>query len=686
MPTPFSRPPSTPRPAADEIERLLDGLADLARQLGPRSAFFSELLDRALCAVGGQAGIVWTATGDGRFQPEFHQQADRLHLANDRRVQTLHEQVLGQLTAQSETVWIAPGLGRTAPHGGAASGDQLLSFTPLRSDGRLWGVLELGHEPVDDPALRRGAAGVLEAFAAVAVEFHERSEWRDARQREQFWRQVDQFSSRVHSGLSRRETAAEIVNEARRLLEVDRVTLIAWRHERARAEATSGVERIERRSETVRGLERLASAVLRGREPLWYGVGRADALPPQLLEPLERHLEQAPARCVIVYPLTGGGFDREAELNRRRGGADDRPATGALVLERFSGEPPAEILQRLPIVARQAATAWTNAIDYSTLPFVGAMRALRNLDWIGSVGRWPWAVRLAALLVAAGAAAAIVPAEHTIEVRGALQPRRVRDVFATVDGEVAELFVKHEARVRRGQRLLALRSTQLELDHRKLIGDRDATREKLVAVESARLAGDDPDGRERSAERLASALSGSAEELRKQLESLEKQLEILDRQRAALDASSPLDGAVLTWKVEDLLADRPVQRGQLLLSIADVDGPWELRLEVPDRRFGHLLEARRRSGTELPVTFALAAAPGRTFAGQVREIWEVTEPPAGGGGGSAVARVVVDFDRQEIQDLRPGATVLAKIHCGRRSLGYVWFHGVFEAIQAELFF
>ena len=81
--------------------------------------------------------------------------------------------------------------------------------------------------------------------------------------------------------------------------------------------------------------------------------------------------------------------------------------------------------------------------------------------------------------------------------------------------------------------------------------------------------------------------------------------------------------------------------------------------------------------------FVVAAASGSEFTGKIREVWRVAEPSSGGG---SVVRVVVDFDRDEVRPLRPGATVIAKIHCGTRSLGYVWFHGLYEAIRAELFF
>lgn len=674
--------PGPPRAASREIERLLDELARRLDEGVTREVFFAELLDRALAATGALSGIVWTDTEDGRFQPEFHRHAELLRLADDRGVQSLHEQVLAQLAAKPETIWIAPGLGQSNARGGVRNADQLLSFTPLQADGRLRGVLELGHAPYDDPAWRRGVTGLLEAFAALTSEFEQRNEWRAALDREKFWRQCEQFTARIHAGLDPRITAIEVANEGRRLLAADRLTVVDWRHEKACVAAVSGLERIERRSPAVRQLEQLVAAVLRTGEPLWYGLGRTMEFPPQWGGPLDRYLEQAPVRFLVIYPLFAATFEAPGSRGAALGPAAGE-ATGALVVEKFTGDPPVEWPSRLPVLARHAATAWGNSTEYGTLPFVGLLRLARDMTWIGSLSRWPWLARLAALAMLCVAAACVIPAEHTIEVRGTLEPREVRDVFAPVDGEVVEVHVRHEQAVELGAPLATLRSPPLELEYRRIAGERDATREKLLAIESARLIGGS-DRSDREGERAASALSGSAEELRRQLESQEAQLAILAEQRAALELASPAAGTVMTWNVDDLLKGRPVQRGQVLVSLAQVAGPWELRLEVPDRRAGHVLEARRTLRPNLRVTYALAALPGRVYSAELREVWLVTEPSSQAG--TPIVRMSADLQTPAVEAPRPGATVIAKIRCGRCSLAYAWFHGAWEVIQRELFF
>jgi hypothetical protein len=51
-----------------------------------------------------------------------------------------------------------------------------------------------------------------------------------------------------------------------------------------------------------------------------------------------------------------------------------------------------------------------------------------------------------------------------------------------------------------------------------------------------------------------------------------------------------------------------------------------------------------------------------------------------------VVRIKVAIDKQDIYDPRPSATVTGKVLCGRRSIGYAWFHEAVEWLQANVFF
>jgi multidrug efflux pump subunit AcrA (membrane-fusion protein) len=170
-------------------------------------------------------------------------------------------------------------------------------------------------------------------------------------------------------------------------------------------------------------------------------------------------------------------------------------------------------------------------------------------------------------------------------------------------------------------------------------------------------------------------------QLKEEIRGLEAQLQVVRQQQAQLLVKSPLAGVVITWDAERQLAGRPVKRGDSLLTVADLAGPWELILDVPDRRAGHVLAARRQRA-ELPITFQLGTDPGAVRRGTVKSISPATELSSQSEPVVHVTAVLADAPPAQ---LRPGATVVARIDCGRSSLGYFWLHELWEAVRLRMF-
>jgi hypothetical protein len=105
-------------------------------------------------------------------------------------------------------------------------------------------------------------------------------------------------------------------------------------------------------------------------------------------------------------------------------------------------------------------------------------------------------------------------------------------------------------------------------------------------------------------------------------------------------------------------------------------------LDVPDDEIGQVLNAQA-SSKDMPVTFQLATNRGVDFHGVIRRIASRTE---NGVDDRPIVRITVDVDEKAIGELRPGATIFAKINCGRRKVAYVWFHDVVEAVQSWVSF
>ena len=119
------------------------------------------------------------------------------------------------------------------------------------------------------------------------------------------------------------------------------------------------------------------------------------------------------------------------------------------------------------------------------------------------------------------------------------------------------------------------------------------------------------------------------------------------------------------------------------MTVVDPAGEWELELRVPERRMGHIAEAHRQLSQKMRATFVLATHPGAKFEGRIIEI-DRTASVRDEEGNTVLVRVAVD--KSKLPELRDGSLVTARVHCGRRPLGYVIFHEVLETVQAKILF
>jgi hypothetical protein len=151
-----------------------------------------------------------------------------------------------------------------------------------------------------------------------------------------------------------------------------------------------------------------------------------------------------------------------------------------------------------------------------------------------------------------------------------------------------------------------------------------------------------------------------------------------------------MNGRVITWNVENRLKNRPVSRGEELLEVADLTSPWELEVQMPESRMGHIAKAQTeaaKSGEKLPVEFILALNPGEKLQGMVEDVGWSAE--VRGETGNTV-RVRVSFDqarlREVVADPKVDNTATVKIYCGKQPIGYVWLHDLIDFVRAKILF
>ncbi|MGD9723899.1 MAG: GAF domain-containing protein [Pirellulales bacterium] len=650
------------------IEEVLDEVAAAASTARSAAEFYRTLLDRLVPAAGVAAGAVWTAPRTGELRLEYQLELPHAERASSlaplERRQELVEQVLAAGQPRMVPAGIVPALRSQKATAAVPPGCQMLQ--PFRLGPQAAGVIELDHPAELSAAERAAYLRLLAAMAELVEDFHRQRELGRLRLREESRHELERFALAAHASLDLRQTAYRIANEGRRITGCDRLSVLVRQGRKYRLAAASGVDVVDRRSKQVRTLEPLVARCAAGGEPLWYCDGAAD-MPDELTRPLDAYLDESHARLVAIVPLFAPPSESDQTPNR---------IVGALAAESFqTSEVDAELRDRLTVVAGHGGVALANALEMSHLPLSGVGRLLARVRWLVEARQLPKTLLAAIAVLAAIAALVWIPADFTIEASGELQPQVRRQVFASDDGVVSELLVDHAERVQADQPLVVLKKPELDLELRRVIGEMQTAEKKLSAVRAERLNNDRSQNDQR---RDMHHLTADEEELKEQLNGLAQQRAILAAQQKSLVVRSPIGGEALTWNLNQLLAARPVERGQALVTVADLAGPWVVELHVSDHRMGHVLDARQALRSDLPVSFALASQPGTEYEGHIADAAMTTELDDVAG---PTVLVTVAIDRNEVAGLRPGATVLARIHCGRRSLGYVWLHEFYEFLQ-----
>jgi multidrug efflux pump subunit AcrA (membrane-fusion protein) len=252
---------------------------------------------------------------------------------------------------------------------------------------------------------------------------------------------------------------------------------------------------------------------------------------------------------------------------------------------------------------------------------------------------------------------------------------------------VEEVLVPHGAQVVAGQPLVRLHDPQLELELKRVDGELETAQRQIDAVRRSRTNRQVRDAKPAEGYRL----SAEERELEQRLENLRRELDLLTRERNALVIMSPIVGHVLSWDLSHRLAARPVERGEVLVTVADLSADWQLELAVPDDRIGYVLAAQQELRPDLPVSFRLSSGDGELRHGRIAEISRTADVDAEETAPSPTVRVTVSLDElnsSEVQrgELRPGVSARAQIDCGRRPVGYVWLHDIWDAAMEWLRF
>jgi multidrug efflux pump subunit AcrA (membrane-fusion protein) len=681
MPTPLSTTgAASGSDAWQELEDVLANLGQLARSPIEPELFYEQTLGECVRALSAEGGAAWLRAATGALRPVAHVNWPAAEIAADATARRAHESLLSNVAAAGRVVSLGPS---ASQHGAAIdnpTGHPLI-VAPVQiaednSAATTVAILELVPRPDASPATYRGYEQFLAAICELSAEFHVYRELTRLRQDDHYRDELVRLSTQVHRVIELAPTAYAVANEGRRVIGCDRLSVLAKIGRHCRLLATSGASHVERRSGAARRMEQLAELVRPLDEPAWYADGQSDALPP-IAEALEAHAEESHARHIAVLPVArptpgelasaSGGIPRQVE----------KP-TFVLIAEQFDARSGNLTPQRLQEVGELSATALYNALEVHELPFRWLLRPLAEAkrQVAKHVAR---STAIAGAALAMVAALILVPADFTVEATGTVEPTVRQEVFAPRSGLVEEVLVANGADVAAGQPLARLRDPSLELDLKRVHGEMETVRRQLEAARATKSSRDVRDANPVELYRL----SASEREFEQQLANLQSELTLLDRERENLVVRSPIAGRVVTWDVASRLTARPVERGEALLTVADLSADWQLELDVADDRIGYVLEAQHQADAPLPVRFRLRSADAANT-GHVKTIGlSANIDTKDGATARPTVDVVVAFDKSELadaarRDLRPGISARGEIECGRRSLGYVWLHDVWD--------
>lgn len=663
-----------------QIRALAAEVDQLAKSDCTEEEFFEGFLTRSTSALASIGGAIWMLDDQQHLRLRYQINLKQTGLAERPAAQTQHHRLLQRVLAKGESTLVAPQSGATestdsAAVDGANPTDFLLVLAPLSIDQKPVGLIEIFQRSATGPNTQQGYLRFLNQMGETGSRYLANHRIRSFAAQQQMWHQLEQFIRSIHQGLDSKKTVYTLANESRRLIDCDRVSVALGTGRNCRVQAVSGLDSIERRADQVKQLNLLAAAVIKTGQPLWYN-DEHDSLPPQLETKLQRYVDQSHTKMLAVVPLMES---REVPaIDQPRKKAKPAKPIGALIVEQLSDSRISPTTQqRVDVVVHHGQTALTNANRYSSIFLMPLWQFLGKVSRIFNVEqRWKTAVATLAI-VGTGLFLTMFPYTFGLSANGRLVPETQFEVFAQTDGTMAEVFVSDtgDTVVQKHQVLGQLKNSDIELAMSSIRGQIAEAESRIGANAQRRSSGKLEINEKTELETLIQSD-------KQKIVSLQRELQIREEEQQLLTVTSPSAGRVVNWNVKQNLTNRPVTRGQNLMTVVPPEAVWELELQMPERRLAHLFRATKDGDEDLKVTFGLVSNPGTEYTGKLISVDRKLDV-YNDDGNAALVRVA--FDNVDIAQelLRTETRVTAKVHCGERSIGYVIFHELIETVQSK---
>ncbi len=611
---------------------------------------FVEQIERAFGAV---AIAVWVRSTEETFVL-----SDQWNLKNvGLQAKTDEWQVHGRLLSQTMQANAARFVGCHRASNPTDYDILIAPSTVTRGVTLLIEVFRAPQEQQSAPESDLSLLAHLAEFAAGYLRIHELERSRDELSCQS---QKESFLQFLHRSLDPHRIASAIANDGRSLIGCDRVSVLLCGRRRPRVEAISDQAVLAKRSSLIQAMEHMSQEVMRSGQPICWSIGQKDG-GLATSAAVDRYLAESGASLLIVAPLSAD--------------SQQRSVTGVLVVEQFDARLTVEAArERVAFVANHGAIAIRNALEHHHIFLRGLRRRMSSF----ATGLLHWRRLLVmAVIAAAGVALATVPGTLSVEAGGELRAAQRQGLFAPEDGIVRSVEIRHGQSVTAGVPVVQLENSELKIEREQVLTQLLQNQERLKLREATR--------NERKLTTLDHVqLDADIAELREATAHLERRLALLDSRLQSLTLRAPFDGHISTWEPSLHLAGRPVAQGAMLIEVANESGPWQLEMQVAEDQAGYLLQARDRlaEGEQLQVEYILATQPERRYRGWLKDVSLKTDSRDE----RHLLLATATLDPANLPLLRDGSEVRARILCGQRPVGFVWFRDVIAFVHARMWF
>lgn len=606
------RPSAMVDQARQEISHIVREVAQANRSDKDRDRYVRFLADRIMRAIAAQGVVIWKSAGPqygddiaDAIDPETgHRFVVEYRIGTVTDVQfdptaaAVHDALLMEIAAHNEPVVVPPTPGAADRDVPANPSSVPVALVPVSIDplsAMPTCLIEVFLEPGGSTASQRGVLRFLSQMGDLAGDFLRTDRLRSLTRRRGAMDRCVRVIDSLQNLPSTSRVEAAWADALSAILSCPRVAICRVDFHRPKIVAVSHVDRIDHHGEAAEAIRRAASVPLGRQRNLSIATMRspselvAEQVAEHVAEPAAAAENQTrPIRPHLVAAINNDSRWRVVMLRR----------VGEREAETESTPEFEDLLERLLIGGGQA---WRSAHRIECFPGGKWWLQLSASDTGDDVsksnqtatqsnqrsGRSPVSRirRRIGLIVAIGLAAGLLfglPIPSIVSTTGLIRPSELDTYHANLDATIQTIHVTHGQTVRRGDPLVTLTSKDLDEQQTTLLGRRAILVQRREQFNRNLVS---PDRRRDGFSNLG------GEEIQEEIDSINQQLQLISRSQDELTLRARRDGRVDAWRIEPRFGNRPLHRGDAVLSLIADETNWVVDATIPRNRIRRVDDA-----------------------------------------------------------------------------------------------